>query len=247
MPTTQTTKRSRPHFPLNSHGISELLLLEEKNGENQADTKVMGQLIGLYSQLVEFYDSVADPIKMYFVDKMQSVIYKANRPPQRKNSKITEKLKTDLKGLKEALEDRHQSKPNGHKKPANNPEQLLEHRKLRRAMEMKMTKQVEAQQKINSMVLEEQIDKTHDKHHKNSKKVYEQLSSQDFYINKKLAERRQQSMSRSLQKTFNSGLRDVSTVTGTTERFGKTKNESDAKYNGEKLLSYLYDKDSPYE
>ena len=247
MSVIQKPRHTKQKFPFNNKQISELIILEEKNSDNYQDKTIMAQLINIYTQLVEYYDSMSDPIKIYFVEKMQNVIFKASKNYSKKTPiKYMEKFKSDIRTLGTGLVNAKNDRINQSERPIENPEQLMERRKVRRAMEIKLTKKVEAEQNVASHMLIKEIDTVNKKYNHNSKIVNQQLSSQDFNLSKKLADRRQKSMNKSLQKTFNGGFRDRSAVLANSkiERFNNTKDEE---LNPNNILSYIDSKESPYE
>ncbi|KAL4446592.1 hypothetical protein ABPG74_005530 [Tetrahymena malaccensis] len=51
-----------------------ILQYEEQLLDGQFNREIVENLISLYAQCVEFYDSVKDPIKFYFLEKMQIIL-----------------------------------------------------------------------------------------------------------------------------------------------------------------------------
>jgi transposase-like protein len=61
--------------PMDKASIHKLLYLEETNLKLKYDKKVIALLVGYYAKLIEYYDTVRDPMKDYFIEKMQSVMF----------------------------------------------------------------------------------------------------------------------------------------------------------------------------
>ena len=65
-------KKNRKHFecPFDENKITTLLFLEESNVKARKDQNIIKKLVTTYAKLVEYYDTMKDPIKIYFMDKM---------------------------------------------------------------------------------------------------------------------------------------------------------------------------------
>ena len=59
---------SEPKFDKNE--ISNLLFLEENFIKKPNSELIVQNLVEQYAKLIEYYDSIKDPIKLYFMDKM---------------------------------------------------------------------------------------------------------------------------------------------------------------------------------
>ncbi len=51
-----------------------MLSLEQKVEKNSFDFSTLNELMPMYSNLVEFYDELQDPISFYFMEKIQNVL-----------------------------------------------------------------------------------------------------------------------------------------------------------------------------
>ena len=65
-------KKNKKHFqcPFDKNKITTLLFLEESNQKSRKDQTIIKKLVSTYAKLVEYYDTMRDPIKIYFMDKM---------------------------------------------------------------------------------------------------------------------------------------------------------------------------------
>ena len=122
-------------FPLTKEDVSVLLLLEEDLSKNSSEKTVAKKLMAIYSQLVEFYDFKKDPIKAYFIDKLQSVIYKANSianviPADNYIAKLKNKFESVSKLLKP------ETKRPKLKSETKNVEQMMEVRRSKKNFEV---------------------------------------------------------------------------------------------------------------
>ena len=66
------------NFPFKQKGINNLLFLEDLSTKKNAKNKFIKELIENYAQLIEFYDAMKDPIRFYFIDKIQALILNFN-------------------------------------------------------------------------------------------------------------------------------------------------------------------------
>ena len=70
-------------FPLSQTEINGLIVLEAENSRDPHNKELISEMIDKYAKLVEFYDSQQDPIKAYFVEKMQVIISNLHRSKQK--------------------------------------------------------------------------------------------------------------------------------------------------------------------
>ncbi len=61
--------------PFDENALSSLLFMEEIHSKSVGNKEIIRTLIQKYSKLVEYYDIVKDPIKIYFMDKMQTILF----------------------------------------------------------------------------------------------------------------------------------------------------------------------------
>lgn len=65
--------------PMDKSSVSKLLYLEESNTKMNNDKTVISMLVGYYAQLIEYYDTLRDPMKMYFIEKMQAIMFSISK------------------------------------------------------------------------------------------------------------------------------------------------------------------------
>lgn len=210
MPILKSFKKSKK-FPFTPQEITKLLFLEQANKENDCDKKTVNELVELYTKLVQFYDTKKDPIKGYFMDKMQTSIFRFNRIEE---EDPTERLMERLKVERVVTESRDRNfniLEKIHKaEEFQSTEQFLEQRRLKRGFELRLSKQMEAGELNISTAVNKELAKVNKEHEKNSKVVHQQLSDQDDNIHKKIARRRQSSIVKSLRSSFTETIGDLS-------------------------------------
>lgn len=67
------------NYPLNEEEVAKLLYLEEQQSTDKHKEKVVAQMTEYYAKLIEYYDIKKDPIKFYFMDKMQKIVFDFNK------------------------------------------------------------------------------------------------------------------------------------------------------------------------
>ena len=194
-----TNYKETRSYPLQPEDISKLLLLEDSHKKDKQNNQVVSQLIELYSKLVEHYDLGQDPIKAYFVDKMQACVLRFNRVAERqKSEKFIRKLKRHTQSFSENLFTANTNKLASEL----NIETVMQKRRTLRGKEIKMAKAYRGREKTVKSELKEKLQRFGERSQKNTEIVGFQLQLQTRSINEKLKERRQQSLNRSLQKTL---------------------------------------------
>ena len=184
-------------FSLQPEDISKLLLLEDSHKKDKHNNQVVSQLIELYTRLVEYYDLRQDPIKAYFVDKMQSCVLRFNRVEEKqKSEKFIRKLKRHTQSFSENLFKGNTAKL------TKDIETEMKKRRTLRGKEIKMAKAYRGREKTVKSELKQKLQVFKERSQKNTEIVGFQLQLQTRSINEKLRERRQQSLNRSLQKTL---------------------------------------------
>ena len=228
--------------PLNKKDVSVLLLLEEDAAKNNKDKSLTKKLISEYSKLIEYYDFQKDPIKHYFIDKMQSIIHKANsiasiNPVNNYMSKLKNKFDSLGKSLKTVDTNKPAKKAESKKTDPQNIEKLMEIRKSKRNHEIFFADKFQSLQRKTKGTLKKDLEKFREKSEINNETVTRQLSSQDVSIHEKLLKRKQRSISRSMQRTLGSFVKDKSNE----RRATQLNNRDDGNF-----LVNLYKDDNPY-
>ena len=167
MPGRKGLAKFKKEFPFKKQDISVLLMLEDSSHKPETDKGVVNKLVDIYAKLVEFYDANQDPIKFYFIDKMQSAIFQFNKLKQKMVSdKLTLPLKSKPSRAKRSLvSGKYKSMINTDNQ--DNIEELMEKRKIRRGHEMKMVKKFETVGRMASVNLKKDFDNFNTKSEKN--------------------------------------------------------------------------------
>lgn len=251
MSKTQSKTQSSNPFPFRKQDISVLLMLEESNNKNMHEKSIVNQLIDIYAKLVEFYDANQDPIRYYFMDKMQTTIFKFNkvknkRSSQKEPSKPKEKPKRAHRHTDMGKYGENKNKPKT--QVAHDIDELMEKRKVKRGHEIRMARKYEMAEKLESVNLKNKLEKFNVKSDKNHTIVKSQLNSQDSKIKQKLMARREQSINRSMQKRIKEFRKDDSTSSsnfeGTYLGFKPKDKEKEITSMDEFLLNIYKDKET---
>lgn len=185
-------RATKVRFPLDEADVSTLLILEDANNRDPYDKAVAGRLIEKYSKLVEFYDLAQDPIKAYFVDKMQLTVSRLHKSKQKAEAehyfgKLAKQSETSLpiKNNTKKFDD-----------PAKELEAIKNQRAADFTMNIKLEKKSEnLGQEVNKKLGHFQTQAT-----QNTETVKTQLDQQELILQKKIQERRQNSMHKSFTK-----------------------------------------------
>ena len=189
-------EKRKVEFPLNENEVSTLILLEEANFSDPHEHSIITKLMACYSKLVEFYDTTEDPIKNYFQDKMQSMIAKLTRSKQKNDAdKYFGKLKAKEKegGLKLPIKAQTLI--------FDDPKRQLEAMRTQRTAEFMMSIKLENNRLAATKDVEKKLENFQEKVKENSEAIRGQLSEQESALQRKLQERRQASVSRSMNKS----------------------------------------------
>lgn len=192
-------KRSLP-FPFSENGISSLLFLEESYQKNSNEKKIVTQLVERYAALIEFYDSRKDPIKLYFMDKMQTTVFNFNKSKQKAEAdNYFEKIKE--KNDKNTKRSSNLFKPmKKYEKEISNGKQLFDIRKAKREREHFLYSKYQKENVKEDKKLKNKITEFNKNSEQNTKLIKSHLDKQQDNINGKLRERRERSMERSMSR-----------------------------------------------
>lgn len=210
-------------YPFNINDISTLLEMEDKLKKNEKKNFIIPLLIQSYAKLIEFYDERKDPIKIYFLDKMQSILCGEN-PELEDNTESekkifeTEKKVIEIKKVKKKIEivNKIEKKKNLSKikkikttlknKKTEKSEKLkknrvelnmFEIRKNRRFKNAILNNKIQIKKIQIKNKIENNLNSYTNKSDKKTKIIYDNLKSQENEIKKKLKLRRKNSLARS--------------------------------------------------
>ena len=162
--------------------VKQLLILEDLREKNCTSAVVLGRLVEIYSRLVEHFDNIKDPIKTYFLDKMQNNIANLAQPERlirKLDFRPGESLSDILKQLNE------------------NPEKLFARRTSQRNFEFRLSSL--AQNK--KAEIENEIPAKMESHENRQKSLDElvrtQLRSQEKTVTSRIDQRRIMSVNKS--------------------------------------------------
>ena len=240
-----SAKSKHGRSPLKSKEVSLLILLEEKSQQKSSDKKSIKSLIDIYAKLIEFYDLVHDPIKNYFMDKMQSAIFNFNiKMNQPKKEDYLSKYKSKMKGVRKRLDSLRCADENLQK----NVDKLIKTRKTKKNFEIKMQERVEKTRTSVKESLQSEIMSYRELAETNSNIVSSQLSTQNETVNQRLLKRKQRSISRSLQRSLTSFVFDKSGYGH--KNSASTKDDTlnrDLDSPTKPFLLNIYQEDAPYQ
>ena len=204
-------KKSLKQYPYDENIISSLLYLED-NLKQKPSTTLIKKTVQIYARLVEFFDEMKDPMKLYFIDKMQSVLclvpFDNNKNSKKdKNVKIGNKFNLD----KNCKINKYSFLNFDNKKRSSlkNDEITLNVDKYKNLIKGKKLIDIRKNQRIKKTILKQKlhdqknndfnkINKNLKTYQKNSEKksnlIKNQLNLQKDKINKKLRERREKSI-----------------------------------------------------
>lgn len=199
--------------PVTDELISRTILLEERIISHGYDLEIIQELVMFYSKIVEFYDSIRDPITKYFMEKIQITLASRNTLKvisQKKKSEKTKKIDSINKeerskiSSKRSLSNKNPTQTDDNRKLAefNKPQELknnyasqpakiqtfeLSKRKEIRAKEchfnLKLEKQNTSEEKNSSV---QRLIRTHSTvENQNDKIVKDSLSKQDVMLQKR--------------------------------------------------------------
>ena len=179
--------------PFDRNGITSLLFLEDTNLKHYKEKTIVKQLVEIYVKLIEYYDMVKDPIKTYFMDKMQRIIINYNKSKSKINAETYIKKNLNPKRVSSLLKLNTKSSKNNTK--------LYELRRLKIQKEIQMNNEIDKKTELRKSYLEE-IQKFEKNNELNTSIIKINLEKQKKGINDKLKKRRDRSMSRNIQKSF---------------------------------------------
>ena len=195
---------SRPiiNYPHTENDVSSILFLEENYLKDKKNKKILTKLIEKYTKLISFYDAIKDPIKLYFIDKMQTIFFDRDlflKKSKNKNFKNpghgeTEKImesrnKSILKTLKIIDKDIFNGK------------KIYDLRKNQKIKKFHFLNLIEKENENKKNDLVNKIDNFEKRSVKKTNMIKNQLKTQADLIAGKLKERRKRSISKSIKKT----------------------------------------------
>jgi hypothetical protein len=195
-------------FPFDENGITSLLFLEESHEKYRKDKGIIKQLIESYAKLVEFYDTMKDPVKLYFMDKMQSVLVNYNKRENQNFSNNHKKQRDEININKNENQMENNIK-NNNSLSTSIPMQFLkksdkfyELRRNKRIQEMKMDDQIKKKDENFENEFLNNMKDYEKKNSINTSVIKDQLKIQTSSIQEKLQKRRDKSMSKSIERSF---------------------------------------------
>lgn len=176
--------------PLGQCGVFELVTMEDQVAKNPHDAELVGRVIERYTVLVEYYDGMQDPIKAYFLDKMQSAALNLARLREKNTAdKYMAKLagpgRTAARRVSRAPDDAYQ------RRQSSRASEYLLNLKLQKS-------RVEMGAQVDTVVGKFSAQAT-----ANTSAVKEQLGQQEESLMQKIRERRQTSLHKSFTRGRN--------------------------------------------
>jgi hypothetical protein len=194
-------------FPFDENDISSLLFLEENYIDNPNEKTIVTQLVEKYAALIEYYDSQKDPIKLYFMDKMQSTVFKFNKSKEKAeaesflgNIKKINQKNTNLP--KKSIEFKPMQK---YEKELSSGKQLFDIRKAKREGEHFLYSKFQKENEEGDTKLKKKLNEFDKKSENNTELIKTNLDLQKNSIRSKLKERRERSIEKSLERSMNKG------------------------------------------
>ena len=191
-------------FPFNENGISSLLFLEESYEKNSNEQKIVSQLVEKYAALIEYYDSKKDPIKLYFMDKMQATVFNYNKSKEKVEADDYFEKINELNIQKKYKNKKRSSnlfKPmKKYEKEISNGKQLFDIRKAKREREHFLYSKYQKENQNEDKKLKNKITEFNKKSENNTKLIKSHLNKQKDSIKSKLRQRRERSMERSMSR-----------------------------------------------
>ena len=177
--------------PYDRNSITSLLFLEDTNKAHSKEKSIVKQLVEIYVKLIEYYDMIKDPIKTYFIDKMQRVVVNYNKSSTKLNAEnfITKNRKNI--SLKIPLISKELKKG----------KKLYKLRRLKLQKEIQMNQEIEKKNELRKSYLDE-LKKFEKNNELNTSIIKDGLEMQKNGIRDKLKKRREKSMTRNIQKSF---------------------------------------------
>ena len=203
----ESSKFRRPPYPLDEKQVASLILLEEANLSDPLDQGIVHQLAALYSRLLEFYDSLGDPVKLYFTNRLQSALARAADTRHKGKADLYfQKLRA--KSNYEASKDKDKDTPipaSPNVKPLKldfeDPKKQLEMMKNTRAAQFAMSLKLERERVIAAREMGKTLETYHEMATESTQMVRSQLSEQEDALHRKIHQRRQASATKSINRS----------------------------------------------
>lgn len=202
----ESSKIRRPPYPLDEKQVASLILLEEANISDPLDQGIVHQLASLYSRLLEFYDSLGDPVKLYFTNRLQSALARAaDTRFKGKADLYFQKLRA--KGSTEASsKDREVPLPASPsvkplKLDLEDPKRQLEAMKNSRAAQFAMSLKLERERVLAAREMGKALETYHEMASESTQMVRSQLTEQEDALHRKIHQRRQASATKSINRS----------------------------------------------
>ena len=168
--------------PLNDiNYITNLVLLEEELINGKYTLKTIQDLVSIYTSLIEYYDGIKDPIKTYFMEKIQILLSNKNTLEVLEKTNPEEALKSFYDNPKISI----------------NTKKELRSKKVDFNFKVKKNDEVEQRKSINDIMEKHKV--AHDNITTHIKK---EIQTQEEEFNKKMTQRRERSINRSLNRSL---------------------------------------------
>lgn len=182
----------KKQFLMDAEIVKKVLLLEDLLAKASDNRTISSQLISMYAEMVEYYDHKKDPIKIYFLDKMQNTISNLTKSPKKREAEQylgKKNVQLNASSVQLAL-----------KNLQFDSQKFFEKRNVQRTLDYKLNAALEENKKNFEYDIPQTVKTHEEKTEKMDEVVRTQLRSQEKSISAKLQERRKHSMSRSKAK-----------------------------------------------
>ena len=167
--------------PLNDEQyITKLVLLEDDLLNNKYTIKTMQELVSIYTSLIEYYDGVKDPIKTYFMEKIQILL--SNKAAMDVLEKTTPS---------EAVTAFYENPP-----ISMNLKKELRSKKVDFNLKVKRNDQDEQRKSINDIMEKHKTANENITSH-----IKKEIQTQEDEFNRKMNQRRERSINRSMNRS----------------------------------------------
>ena len=204
--------------------------MEDKLKKQEKKMFIIPILMQSYAKLIEFYDEKKDPIKIYFLDKMQSILCNQNSELEEEEEKpiIKNKIKFEKKEKRRTLKNTKKEKrkslvqidkllktPKNKKKEKQKKTKksievnMFEIRKNKRIKNTILKNKIQTEKNSIKNRIEDNLNSFKDKSDKKTKIIKENLKNQENEIQKKLKLRRQNSLARSKNSFFSNTTKSI--------------------------------------
>ena len=185
------SRKEMSRLPIDLALVRRLIILEDLSTQGEFNQSISTQIVEIYAQLVEYFDHKKDPIKVYFLDKMQNTITS--------QTKIGQSMNAELQLKKDSLSYANSAVKNTLRQLDEDADRAFERRAMQRSFAFKLKS---AAQKLpgNENEIPRKLEDFEERTRDLDAIVRTQLRSQEKSISSRLEERRKHSANKSRSK-----------------------------------------------